>query len=335
MTLQKSRSSPLDRSSWCASRKRFSLHRLVAMVLLFSPLASCGTKPAARDVRPQIASLSQIKYKESVIDRLSPGMIDARAMTDCQAPEACWALRKDATPAIFDGASQLQSVGSAAFLRAYLSSGTVIEPNYKSILAARLRYWLWAVDPRSFLFGYAVNGKVMLVQPKDFGAWPTGAELPEEIPGSGRFRIGQLFTVLRRSAMVLLFSSLGKEGLLQGVLGDSSALPAGAQLALPLAVRTPSSLVLRLAQAPAPYSSPLHLPRPRHPARLAGPAPSPPYPAPRRAAGGGYAWLTVSAYVRNTARVRVASEVPMRPRRALFGHQAASNPDPGRSFCCT
>jgi hypothetical protein len=249
MTLRKSRSSPLDRSSWCASRKRFSLHRLVAMVLLFSPLASCGTKPAARDVRPQIASLSQIKYKESVIDRLSPGMIDARAMTDCQAPEACWALRKDATPAIFDGASQLQSVGSAAFLRAYLSSGTVIEPNYKSILAARLRYWLWAVDPRSFLFGYAVNGKVMLVQPKDFGAWPTGAELPEEIPGSGHLRIGQLFTVLRRSAMVLLFSSLGKEGLLQGVLGDSSALPAGAQLALPLAVRTPSSLAPPSPQA--------------------------------------------------------------------------------------
>lgn len=242
MTLRKSRSSPLDRSSWCASRKRFSLHRLVAMVLLYSPLASCATKAAARDVRPQITSLSQIRYKESVIDRLSPGMIDARAMTNCQAPEACWALRKDATPAIFDGASQLQSVGSAAFLRAYLSHGTVIEPNYKSILAARLRYWLWAVDPRSFLFGYAVNGKVMLVQPKDFGAWPTGAELPEEIPGSGRFRIGQLFTVLRRSAMVLLFSSLGKEGLLQGVLGDSSALPAGAQLALPLAVRTPSSL---------------------------------------------------------------------------------------------
>ena len=48
-----------------------------------------------------------------------------------------WALRKDATPAIFDGASQLQSVGSAAFLRAYLSHGTVIEPNYKSILALR------------------------------------------------------------------------------------------------------------------------------------------------------------------------------------------------------
>ena len=238
-------------------------------------LATCARIQPARDVRPLITSLSSIAYKTGVIGYISPGMIDARA-TDCQPPEACWALRKDATPVIADGASQLASTGMVQVLTAFLSKGKYVEDNYKSILASRLRYWLWAVDPRSLLFGYAVNGKVMFVEPKDFGALPAGAELPDEISGSAVSKIRQLFTVLKRSAMALLFSPLGKLGLLEGVLGDSSVLAAGALLARAprpvarLATRTP-------LLSPEPPRRPISPPRPSRPLALLA-APHHPFP---------------------------------------------------------
>ena len=85
MTTTTPRSSPLNRSSPCASAKRSSLQRLVVMVLLSSSPASCVSSYATRDVRPLITSLSSITYKTGVIGYISPGMIDARA-TDCQPP---------------------------------------------------------------------------------------------------------------------------------------------------------------------------------------------------------------------------------------------------------
>ena len=85
MTITTPRSSPLNRSSPCASAKRSSLQRLVVMVLLSSSPASCVRNYATRDVRPLITSLSSITHKTGVIGHISLGMIDPRA-TDCQPP---------------------------------------------------------------------------------------------------------------------------------------------------------------------------------------------------------------------------------------------------------
>ena len=207
MTSPKSRSSPLDLSSSTASAKRISLPLLAAIILLYLPLASSMRKTAPPDVRPLITQRRAITHQDAVIDVLTAPMLDARVQ-DCKV-ETCWAVRKDDTPAISDGTSTLASKNAAQILTAYLFKGKYTEGNYKSILAERLRYWLWAVDPRSFLFGYVVHGKVMLIEPKEFGAIPSGAELPGDISGSGAAKMGALFTVLKRSAMVLLFSPLG------------------------------------------------------------------------------------------------------------------------------
>ena len=89
MTITTPRSSPLNRSSPCASTKRFSLQRLVVMVLLSSSPASCARNYATPDVRPLITSLRSITHKTSVIDEATSLQV---SYTTCCVSERAAAL---------------------------------------------------------------------------------------------------------------------------------------------------------------------------------------------------------------------------------------------------
>ena len=221
--------------------------------------------------------------------------------SQCQAPEACSALRKNATPMASDGALRLGSTQIIKNPMASLSKGLLVEKNYKGIGHVR-HHWLVAVDPQCWLFGYEAGGKVVYVEPNDYGAWPTYAELPSEIAGSGESKNRQLFTVLKRGTMAMLFSPLGKTGTLQGVLGDSSPLSAGT----PLTPCRPSCAPVLSFAGPRQL-----LPSPRATFPLSPTTPPHRIPThPDCAAGGGYTWPSVSAHMRTTERAVVVSEVP-------------------------
>ena len=210
-------------SSGTTIKRSLALPGLTWLVLLLCPLATSE----APDVRPGTASSNAIMYQGG-LHVITSAMPNAKA-SQCQAPEACSALRKNATPVASDGALRLGSTQIIKNPMASLSKGLLVEKNYKGIGHVR-HHWLVAVDPQCWLFGYEAGGKVVYVEPNDYGAWPTYAELPSEIAGSGESKNRQLVTVLKRGTMAMLFSPLGKTGTLQGVLGDSSPLPAGTPL---------------------------------------------------------------------------------------------------------